>query len=156
MEKTIQLKQVGTVYNNRNQIIDDYWGSIESIIKLNSDSYEKSATDGLNKFSHIEVLFYMDRVDQNKIITAKRHPRNNINLPKVGILAQRGKNRPNQIASSIAQLISVNDLELKVIGLDAINNTPVLDIKPYFLDMIPNKKSIKEPNWVFEISKNYF
>ena len=153
--QTISLHAIGTVKNNRTEITDDYWGDLISTIQLDNLIFQPSATEGLDTFSHLEIVFYMDKVNAEKIVTAARHPRNNPTLPKVGILAQRGKNRPNQIGTSFVKIIKVDELKIIVSGLDAINGTPILDIKPCMKDFLPRQKT-KEPTWTKEIMKNYF
>ncbi|MEM9243956.1 MAG: SAM-dependent methyltransferase [Pseudomonadota bacterium] len=149
----IQLKPIGVIENTRDEITDDYWDDVSSIIRLDQSILEDSATMGLEMFSHIEVIFYMHKVE--KVMTGARHPRNNSNLPQVGVLAQRNKNRPNQLGVSYAKIIAVDGLTIRVNGLDAINGTPVLDIKPCIKAFLP-KQSIKEPAWTDDIMRNYF
>lgn len=159
MEKdgnTIKLISAGTVKNNRSEMSDDYWGGIISTISLNPNVYAPDATEGLDKFSHIEVVFYMNRVKPEKISTDARHPRNDTSLPKIGILAQRGKNRPNMLGISRAKIIEVKGLDVVVEGLDAINGTPVLDIKPYTRHFIPLESVVVEPAWLEIIMRNYY
>ena len=120
---------VGQVRGGRIQPVDDSWDAEEAVIELDS-RFEPQALAGLNGFSHIEVIFHFDRVPETEINTAARHPRDRADWPLVGIFAQRGKGRPNRIGVSVCRLLSVDGLELKVRGLDTIDGTPVLDIKP--------------------------
>ena len=152
---TINLEPIGIVHNERKVIEDDNWGNIISTIKLDQKILDSSALDGLNQFSHVEVIFYMDQVKPEKIIYDARFPRNNPEFGKYGILAQRGKNRPNQIGVSFAEVILANDLTLQVKGLDAIDKTPVLDIKPCFKEFLP-RKEIHQPLWSTDLMKNYY
>jgi tRNA (adenine37-N6)-methyltransferase len=77
------------------------------------------------------------------------------NRPKVGIFAQRGKNRPNRIGLCTCRVIAVDGLSLEVEGLDAIDGTPVLDIKPLMSGFQP-RETIGEPAWAQEIMKDYW
>jgi tRNA (adenine37-N6)-methyltransferase len=79
----------------------------------------------------LEVVFLFHLVRESEIATGSGHPRNRLDWPKVGIFAQRGKNRPNRIGVTICRLLSVENLSLELAGLDAIFGAPVLDIKPY-------------------------
>lgn len=151
----IALQSIGIVHNDRKQIEDDYWGDIVSKIELNSQLLEPTSTQGLECFSHVEIVFYMDQVKPEKIVTHARHPRNDHSLPKFGILAQRGKNRPNQIGVSFAELRSVEGLTLVVQGLDAINGTPILDIKPCFAEFLP-RGEIKQAEWTYQLMAHYY
>ena len=154
MKDLIVLNPIGKIYNERIDVEDDNWGKVISRIELN-DECNESALVGIEDFSHIEVIYYFDRVDDKKIITGARRPRNPEHLPETGIFAQRAKNRPNKLGLSTAALIKKEKNILYVKGLDAINGTPVLDIKPVIKEFLP-KGEIKEPGWVKEIMKNYW
>lgn len=154
----ISLNPIGEIVNKRKIIEDDNWGEIISIIKLN-DSFDESALKGINEFSHLEIIYYFDKVEDSKIITGARHPRNLEHLPEVGVFAQRVKNRPNKLGLTTVKLLRVENKTLHVKGLDAINGTPVLDIKPVFKQFLPQvsyQDEIKQPDWVNEIMKNYW
>ena len=154
----ISRKPIGEIVNERKIVEDDNWGEIISIIKLN-DSFDESALKGINEFSHLEIIYYFDKVEDSKIITGARHPRNLEHVPEVGIFAQRVKNRPNKLGLTTVKLLRVENKTLHVKGLDAINGTPVLDIKPVFRQFLPQVSyhdEIKQPDWVNEIMKNYW
>jgi tRNA (adenine37-N6)-methyltransferase len=89
-----------------------------------------------------------------KSILARR-PRGRADWPEVGIFAQRGKNRPNRIGVTVCRLLSVRDLTIEVEGLDAIDGTPVLDIKPYVSGFAP-KGAVREPAWARELMETYW
>ena len=74
---------------------------------------------------------------------------------RVGILAQRAKSRPNRIGVTLCELVSVDGLALRVRGLDAIDGTPVLDVKPYFSAFGPRGR-VREPTWVHELMRDYW
>src|ERR1039458_3765370 len=97
--------------------------------------------EGLSEFSHIEVLFHLHGVNESSVVKGRRHPRGNMKWPQVGIFAQRAKARPNRIAATICRLISVEELTLKAQGLDAVNGSPVIDIKPVFAEFVPDRGS---------------
>jgi tRNA (Thr-GGU) A37 N-methylase len=88
-------------------------------------------------------------------MTGARHPRNRLDWPKVGIFAQRGKNRPNRIGVTICRLLSVRGLSLEVADLDAIDGTPVLDIKPYMREFAA-RGEIRQPAWATELMREYW
>jgi tRNA (Thr-GGU) A37 N-methylase len=110
---------------------------------------------GLADFSHAEILFYMNQVDPAKIENTARHPRNHQNWPKVGIFAQRGKNRPNQIGTTVCRILKVDGLSVQLEGLDAIDGTPVLDIKPWVKEFAP-RGSVFQPRWISELMNQYW
>jgi len=151
----ITSKPIGYVNSSRKEKKDDHWGAVESIITLDENIFTVEAIWGLDEFSHIEVIFYMDQVLEEKIVTGARHPRNDVNLPKVGIFAQRGKSRPNRLGLSRCKLLKTNGLSIHVLGLDAIDKTPVLDIKPYVKEFAPREETT-QPNWMSEIMNQYY
>ena len=150
----IELQPIGFVKNNRHEIADDNWGEILSEIEL-SLSISIVSLDGIDAFSHLAVIFYMDRVQNEKAIASSRHPRNMNTLPKIGTYAQRNKNRPNKLGLSNVELIQRRGRTLQVKYLDAINGTPVLDIKPIMQEFQP-KGVISQPDWTRSIMNKYW
>ena len=110
---------------------------------------------GLESFSHLTVIFYFHAADPAKIELSARHPRNNPAWPKAGIFAQRGKNRPNHLGVSACRILKVDSTCIHVQGLDAIDGTPVLDLKPY-MRAFEARGEIKEPAWAGELMSNYW
>ena len=150
----IALSPIGTVKNTRRLVEDDHWGNVVSVIELNS-SFTEDALLQIEEFSHAEILYYFHLVKDAKIETGARHPRNNQDLPKAGIFAQRGKNRPNRLGASIVKIIKREGTQLFVMGLDAIDETPVLDIKPVMREFLP-REEVSQPDWAAELMKNYW
>jgi tRNA (Thr-GGU) A37 N-methylase len=103
----------------------------------------------------VEVLFLFDRVDPSRIVTGARHPRNNPDWPAIGIFAQRGKNRPNRIGSTICRVLRREGRRLFVAELDAIDGTPVLDIKPVMSEFLP-REEVRQPAWSRELMSQYW
>lgn len=151
----INLNAVGQVFSTRSEIYDDDWDKEKVFIKLDEKMFNSEALQGLSEFSHAEIIFYMDQVDEDKIQRRARHPRNQKNWPTVGIFAQRGKNRPNRIGSTICKILKVDGVELYISGLDAIDGTPVLDIKPWVLEFGP-RGEIEQPQWMTELMSSYW
>ena len=149
-----QFEPVGFVEATRARAEDDYWGGEESCISLTT-KFNPEALQGLSDFSHAEILFHFHEVDTAKIVTGARHPRNNDAWPAVGIFSQRGKNRPNRIGSTICRIVRVEGTKLFVAELDAINGTPVLDIKPVMSEFLP-RQEIRQPAWSHEIMSEYW
>src|SRR5262245_58973706 len=104
MTTTISLTPIGTVRSTRTVVEDDRWDAVTSFIELDAARFSADSLAGLDAFSHVEVVFWMDRVEAERIESGARHPRNNTAWPKVGIFAQRGKNRPNQIGTTICRV----------------------------------------------------
>lgn len=151
----ITMQPIGVVRSTRAEPIDDQWDSIEARIELDPKLFGPDATAGLSDFSHIEVVYHFDRVPDDEIQTGARHPRGRKDWPKVGILSQRGKGRPNRIGVCACALLDVQGLTLRVRGLDAIDGTPVLDIKPVMKGFLP-RGEIHEPQWAGEIMRDYW
>lgn len=150
----IALSPIAIAYNERREMEDDYWGEVVSKIILDN-SLPEDALSGIEAFSHLEIIFYFHKVEESKIVTGARHPRNDPTLPKVGIFGQRGKNRPNRLGLTTVKVVKRVGRELYVVGLDCINETPILDIKPVMYEFLP-KDTIKQPEWTHDIMRNYW
>ncbi len=150
----IELEPIAIVQSPRNEVRDDDWGGLEARIVLDSQ-FEADALDGIEQFSHAEILFFFDRVDPTKIVAGARHPRNNRAWPAVGIFAQRGKARPNRIGSTIVRIVRREGRVLHVAELDAVDNTPVLDIKPVMREFLPREET-RQPSWSSELMQRYW
>ena len=135
----ILLSPIGWVRSDQNGPREDYWGEVFSEIVPDTARFLPDALEGLSEFSPIEVLFHLHGVNENSVVKGRRHPRGNVNWPEVGIFALRAKARPNRIAATICRLISVGGLTLRVQGLDAMNGSPVIDIKQSSLNSFPTE-----------------
>jgi tRNA-Thr(GGU) m(6)t(6)A37 methyltransferase TsaA len=150
------MEPIGVVRNERADAIDDDWDRVNSTIELDLGLLGADATEGLRSFSHVEVVFVFDRVDPEGVVRGSRHPRGNPDWPAVGILAQRAKNRPNRIGTTVCELMAVRPGGLvEVRGLDAIDGTPVLDIKPYLAEFGP-RGDVIQPAWSSELMAGYW
>lgn len=149
------IAAIGHVRGGRDIPEDDDWGKSRACIILDPERFTPAALLGLDAFSHAEIVFVFDRVADGDIVYDARHPRGNTDWPKIGIFAQRGKNRPGRIGVSICRILKIDGLELSIEGLDAIDGTPVLDIKPVMSGFMP-RDTIKEPDWARELMKNYW
>lgn len=149
------MTPVGTVQGGRAAVEDDAWGAIEATIVLDPDRFDDDALHGLDAFSHVEVIFLFDRVSEDRIETGARHPRGRTDWPRVGIFAQRGKNRPNRLGLTTCEVVRVEGTCLFVRGLDAVDGTPVLDIKPVMRGFAP-RSAVREPDWAREIMAGYW
>jgi tRNA-Thr(GGU) m(6)t(6)A37 methyltransferase TsaA len=149
------MRPVGIVRSTRAAPTDDGWDAETARIELDAERFGPEALLGLDAFSHVEVLFVFDRVDEAGVQTGARHPRGNTAWPSVGIFAQRGKNRPNRIGVTICRLLGVEGTVLHLAGLDAIEGTPVLDIKPWIAGFGP-RGAVREPDWAAELMRDYW
>lgn len=149
----IELTPIATVINSRTTAIDDNWKNIISEVVL-ADNIPTEAFENISDFSHLEIIYYFDKVNPEDIVFSGR-PRGNPNYPLVGIFGQRKKDRPNTIGLCTVELLEHNGRTIKVKYLDAIDGTPVLDIKPIFKEFQP-KGQIIQPIWVADLMKNYW
>lgn len=151
----IEVRPIGVVRSPRLEAIDDDWGAVEATVDLDAARLGADATVGLDGFSHVEVVFVFDRVDEAAVVRAARHPRGRRDWPRVGILAQRAKARPNRLGVTVCELLAVDGLRLTVRGLDAIDGTPVLDVKPYLAEFAPRGTN-RQPGWATELMRTYW
>jgi tRNA (adenine37-N6)-methyltransferase len=149
----IVLRPVAIVKNRRTEPIDDQWGTIESEITLCED-LPTAVFDRISDFSQLEVIYYFHQVDEKDIVFSGR-PRGNPQYPVTGIFAQRKKDRPNRIGLCRVQLIAHEGRTIRVSHLDAIDGTPVLDIKPIFREF-ELKGVSRQPEWVSDLMKDYW
>ncbi len=152
----VLLSPIGWVKSSERGPREDFWGEVVSEIALDRDMFSPEALDGLSEFSHVEVLFHLHGVEESSVVSGRRHPRGNVKWPEVGIFAQRAKSRPNRIAATICRLLSVQGLTLTMQGLDALDGSPILDIKPVFAEFLPERASIQQPEWSHELMMKYF
>lgn len=149
------MTPIGRVEGGRDVPEDDDWGASRARIALDPEQFDGEALMGLEAFSHAEVVYVFDRVTDAQIVTGARHPRGNTDWPRIGIFAQRGKNRPNRIGVTVCRIVAVDGLNLEVEGLDAIDGTPVLDIKPVMAGFAPRGEH-REPDWSRQIMERYW
>jgi len=146
---------VGRVQCGRAEPVDDNWDSFPAVIALDTEQFGDEALMGLETFSHAEIVYLFDQVTDEQIVTGARHPRGRTDWPRIGIFSQRGKNRPNRIGVTVCRIVSVDGTRLHVEGLDAIDGTPVLDIKPVLSGFQP-RGDFREPDWAREIMESYW
>lgn len=146
------MRPIGYVHNSVQEKKDSSWGDDISRIYLNEEYH--GGLLGLEGFSHATVLVYLDKAQYQRDKHLQRHPRDREDMPLTGIFAQRTKDRPNQIGMTAVEILSVDNASLTVRGLDAIDGTPVLDIKPYFPAF--DRRDARTPEWTERLMENYF
>lgn len=151
----IELRPVGWVRGGRTEAEDDNWDAETATIELDATWLGAEALLGLESFSHAEVIFQFDRLPESEVVLTARHPRGNLDWPRVGVFAQRGRNRPNRLAVSVCRIVKVDGTRLKVRGLDAIDGTPVLDIKPVMAEFLP-RGELLQPQWSRDLMADYW
>jgi len=145
---------IAIVRSPREDLSDDGWGDVRATIEL-EPGQDPAALEGLEAFSHAEILFLFDRVSETAVVRGARHPRDNPAWPVVGIFAQRAKDRPNRLGSTIVRIAGRSGRTLEVVGLDAVDGTPVLDIKPVMREFLP-RTEVRQPEWASELMRDYW
>ena len=146
----IILKSIGRVRNSIGKMKREGWESVVSEIIL--DPQLEEALAGVEDYSHLLILFWLGRVQKDARWMEKIHPKSRQDLPLVGIFATRTQYRPNPIGLTLVKLLGRRKNVLRVRGLDALNGTPVIDIKP----ITPRHefpKDIRVPKWYDQLWK---
>jgi tRNA (adenine37-N6)-methyltransferase len=148
------ITPIGTVRNGRPDPQDsDYWGDVESTI-LVEERFGDHCLTGLGEFSHVEIVYFFHQLLEREDYRKPLRPRGRTDLPEIGVFCDRGPRRPNRIGCTICEVVSAHGCQLRVHGLDAIDGTPVLDIKPVMRQFLP--QHIRQPDWVDKLMKDYF
>jgi tRNA (Thr-GGU) A37 N-methylase len=151
----ITLTPIGFVRGGRAEPIDDGWDAVSAAIELDGARFGPEALASLTDFSHVEVVFHFHAAPEAKTHYGARHPRGRADWPLVGIFAQRGKDRPNHLGVTVCRLTGIDGLSLSVVGLDAIDGTPVLDIKPVMREFLP-RGEVVQPPWATKLMAGYW
>jgi len=111
-----------------------------------------SALNQLNEYSHLVIVYHMDQICLHKTLHVPQGKYDDV--PEVGIFACRCPWRPNPIAITTVKLMQINNNVITVKGLDAANNSPVLDVKPYYppYDKISDHEDIRVPDWIYKLT----
>jgi tRNA-Thr(GGU) m(6)t(6)A37 methyltransferase TsaA len=153
METGIVVKPIGFVRSPVKEGSDENWGDIISEVHL--DAEFKDGLKGLQAFSHVIVVFHLHKSSFNAAQDLVRRPQGRSDMPMVGIFAQRAKHRPNPLGITAARIVEIKENVLFVQGLDAIDQTPIIDLKPY-CPAYDLRDDARVPDWVNVLMKNYF
>ncbi len=151
---SIRVQPIGVVRGGRADPVDDHWEGVEATIMID-ERFPPEALDGLDEFSHIDVIYHFHQVKEEEITVGARLPRGNPEWSKVGIFAQRAKARPNRLGVSTCRILNVDGLRIAIADLDAIDGTPVVDIKPHLRQMEP-RGYVRQPAWATELMEHYW
>ena len=145
---------IATVKCPVNQMSQGNWATVDSEIHL--DPEYAAGLQGLEGFSHVLVIFFLDRAQGFDLKTQLlRRPRGMEDMHEVGVFAQRTKYRPNPIGITAVKLLGIDGNVVRVRGLDALDGTPVLDIKPY-MPPFDRVDDVVMPSWVSHVMEGYF
>ena len=150
----IPIEPIAWVRSTRSHTRDDGWAAETVTIELDA-RFDAEALTGIDTFSHVVVVFVMDRIDPATVEIGARHPRNDPALPKLGIFAQRASRRPNRLGVTVCRVVELDDRALRVAGLDAADGTPVVDLKPWMAVFGPQGR-VTEPAWVAGMHATYW
>jgi tRNA (Thr-GGU) A37 N-methylase len=150
----IEIEAVAQVVAGHTEPSDDFQGGVESIIRMN-DNFPLETLQGLEEFSHLEILWHFHRASPADVALHARSPRNNPQWPPTGTFVHRNHRRPNQLAVSHPRLVRVDGRDLHVTDFDAVVGTPVFDVSPYFPVMGP-RGEVHVPAWVNEMLARYW
>jgi len=153
MTEGIHLTPIGYVSSPVTEPLDSDWGKIISRVILRPEY--AGSLKGIESFSHAIIVTYLHQSRFDLTRHLLRRPQDREEMPEVGMFSQRAKHRPNPIGITTVPILEAADSYLDVKGLDAVDHTPVLDIKPYF-PQFDRVLSPTVPAWVDELMKNYF
>ncbi|MFC2039504.1 tRNA (N6-threonylcarbamoyladenosine(37)-N6)-methyltransferase TrmO [Chloroflexota bacterium] len=140
------FKPIGIIRNELRQTASATGDRSDVVSEIVIDSSLTRALDGLEEYSHVTVLWWMHLLTLGEV-RLKAHPMRKEELPPKGIFALRTPQRPNPIGITAVRLLERKDNILRVTGLDALDGSPVIDVKPY----IPRYDSVddaKVPEWI--------
>lgn len=149
----MDLSPIGRIQSPVVVASDKGWGAIVSEIHL--EAALAPGLQGLEQFSHIVVVFLLHQSTFDPTRDLVRRPQGRADMPELGIFAQRARHRPNPIGITAVELVGIEQNVLRVRGLDAIDGTPVLDIKPYF-PAYDRVEQVRVPEWVGRLMEGYF
>jgi tRNA-Thr(GGU) m(6)t(6)A37 methyltransferase TsaA len=150
---SLRLEPIGIVRNAVHEGVDHGWSDVVSEIQVRPEW--SAGLRGLESFSHVVVVFFMHDARFQPASDLLRRPRGRDDMPLVGSFAQRAKHRPNPIGITIAKLEQVGAGVLVVRGLDAIDGTPVLDLKPH-VPAFDAPAGATVPAWMERLMEGYF
>jgi len=136
------VKKIGVVRNDVKEPRHGGFNELESRIIIDEE-YVGGLKD-LKDYSHVTIVFWLSLVNS---VDITHTPQGRKDVPEVGIFACRCPDRPNPIAITTVELLGLEDGVLKVKGLDAVDGTPVLDIKPY-TPQYDLPQNVRVPDWV--------
>lgn len=140
--KKIVLTSIGVVKRRSSE------GGVKdksAVCEITVKSGLTSALEGIEEYSHLYILFWMHRLTEEDRSRRKVHPRGRLDMPLLGVFATRTQYRPNPIGLTVVELLKVDGNVLTVRGLDAYDNTPVLDLKPF--DFWDEAENVRVPDW---------
>ena len=140
----INIDEIGLVSNDVHQISLVDWSDVSSIVKFKSEF--KDYLVHLDDYSHVIVVGWLHLIPSELRNRSQAYPNGDAELPLQGALALRGGARPNPISVTVCQIIDLQENELVLKGLDLVDGTPILDIKPY-IPFYDSEVNARLPVW---------
>jgi len=109
--------------------------------------------EGIDEYSHLVILYWAHAVPGERRSLTRVHPMGRKDLPEVGIFSTCSPARPNPVLTTVVRLVVRRDNVLEVTGLDAIDGSPVIDIKPYVSEFYP-REGVRIPAWMEQIQSD--
>ena len=127
------IGRIRTPWTRRDECPKNARGS-DAVCTIELDARYADALEGVTACTHLVILYFMDRARRDLVVQAPRHH----SEPR-GTFSVRSPVRPNPIAMSVVKLVHLDSTTLSVVGLDCLDGTPLIDIKPYFasVDSVP-------------------
>lgn len=145
-DPAINLRRIGSVRNSAGQLGH---GVRQEVSRIEIDGDWGEALEGIDGFSHLLVLYWMHLLGDEQRNVKRIHPRDCMDLPLLGVFATHTQYRPNPIGLTLVKLLGRQGNTLHVLGLDALDGSPVLDLKPYTPPLEP-AEDVCLPEWVSE------
>lgn len=146
----MKVKPIGTVKSRVREGNEVNWR--ESVSEIHLDESLIDGLKGLDEFSHVVIVFHLNKASFNPETDLIRRPRGRSDMPMVGVFARRSPYRPNPLGITTVELLEINRNILRVKGLDAFDGTPVLDIKPYVTGF-DKMEGVVVPEWMERLLK---
>ena len=143
MKNTYSFKPIGRIKRPGAELEAD-WSDLTSESVISIDALYLDALSGLEEFSHILVCFVFDRREG---VALKIRPEERKEMPEVGVFCTNSFMRPAPLGITVVKIIKIDGTEITVKGLDALDGTPVIDIKPY-CGFDYEVKDYKIPAWL--------
>ena len=140
----LHIEPIGYAENGEHDVARQDWSLVRSTVRLRAGL--GAALLGLEDYSHVIVIGWLDRIPDELRQRPQAYPAGDTGLPLQGALALRGGARPNPLAVTVCRLLGIEGDTLRLEGLDLVDGTPVLDVKPYiaYYDSVPKARL---PKW---------
>ena len=153
----IALEPVGVVVGGRAEAVDDDWGCVDAVIRMDATRFGPDAVVGLDGFSHVVVVFQFHLVDETEVQGGGRAGPAATPPGRRSVCSPRGPRcAPTVSASPPVPSVAWRGSTCTCRGLDAVDGSPVLDVKPYMREFEPDDGDVRQPTWATELMRGYY